>query len=293
MMGKVKSGYYKHFKGNIYRVLFEVKHTETCEDMVVYQAMYGNGDIWARPKSMFLDEDRFTKIDDHEAEKQIPLYLNPKYNFPNIEYVPELVDLMDKDSLSSPVKAMITLLSKKNIITQDFCAGFKKDDDVEKEILRRIKEYSPGDNLEEIFHLIQIWGGATGRYIYIFDGGFSWHKVSEQYTKLVDTCLSISSISDSTINKLVDAVNEFDKAVAHMGVAFITKHTRFWLNRTLGNNALPIYDSIMANCVMRKNSAEAKHLSEYWSVMIAKAQQLGIGLMPLERQIFKYAYEQR
>jgi len=28
-------------------------------------------------------------------------------------------------------------------------------------------------------------------------------------------------------------------------------------------------------------------------VMIAKAQQLGIGLMPLERQIFKYAYEQR
>jgi hypothetical protein len=44
---------------------------------------------------------------------------------------------------------------------------------------------------------------------------------------------------------------------------------------------------------MRKNSVEAKHLSEYWSVMIAKAQQLGIGLMPLERQIFKYAYEQR
>jgi hypothetical protein len=117
--------------------------------------------------------------------------------------------------------------------------------------------------------------------------------VSEQYAKLVDTCLSISSISDSSIKKLIDAVNEFDKAVAHMGVAFITKHTRFWLNRTLGNNALPIYDSIMANCVMRKNSAEAKHLSEYWSVMIAKAQQLGIGLMPLERQIFKYAYEQR
>jgi hypothetical protein len=44
---------------------------------------------------------------------------------------------------------------------------------------------------------------------------------------------------------------------------------------------------------MRKNSVETKHLSEYWSVMIAKAHQLGIGLMPLERQIFKYAYEQR
>ena len=130
MMGKVESGYYKHFKGNIYRVLFEVKHTETGEDMVVYQAMYGNADTWARPKSMFIDEGRFTKIDDTEALKQIPQYLNPKYNFPNIEYVPELVDLIDKESLSSPVKAMITLLSKKNIITPDFCSGFKKDDDV-------------------------------------------------------------------------------------------------------------------------------------------------------------------
>ena len=293
MMGEVKSGYYKHFKGNIYRVLFEVKHTETGEDMVVYQAMYGNGDIWARPKGMFLDEGRFEKIDDHEAEKQISLYLNPKYNFPNIKYVPELIDLIDKDSLSRPVKAMITLLSKKNIITQDFCSDFKKDDDVEKEILRRIKEYSPGDNLEEIFHLIQIWGGATGRNIYIFDVGFCWDKVLEQYTRLVEACLSVSDISDSSINTLVDAVNKFDQSVAHMGVAFITKHTRFWLNRTLGNNALPIYDSIMANCIMRKNSVETKHLSEYWSVMIAKAQQLGIGLMPLERQIFKYTYERR
>lgn len=92
---------------------------------------------------------------------------------------------------------------------------------------------------------------------------------------------------------MVDVVNEFDKSVAHMGVAFITKHTRFWLNHTLGYNALPIYDSVMANCVMRKNVAETKHLSEYWTVMIAKARQLGIKLMPLERQIFKYAYEKR
>lgn len=286
-------GYYKHRKGNIYRTLHIAKHSETAEDLVVYQAMYGKGEIWARPKSMFMDEGRFSYITDQEAIPQIPLFLNPKYNFPNIEYVPELVDLIDKDSLSSPVKSMITLLAKKNIISQELCSDFKKDDDIEKEILRRIAGYSIGDNLEDIFHLIQIWGGATGRYIYIFDGGFSWDTISEQYTKLVDTCLSISDIGDSSINILVDAVNEFDKSVAHMGVAFITKHTRFWLNHTLGHNALPIYDSIMANYVMRKNTVETKHLAEYWSVMVAKAQQFGIGLMPLERQIFKYAYEQR
>ena len=37
MIGK----YYKHFKGNIYRVLHIAKHSETLEDMIVYQAMYG------------------------------------------------------------------------------------------------------------------------------------------------------------------------------------------------------------------------------------------------------------
>ena len=45
--------YYIHFKGNVYRVLHIAKHSETLEEMVVYQAMYGERDIWVRPKSMF------------------------------------------------------------------------------------------------------------------------------------------------------------------------------------------------------------------------------------------------
>ena len=45
--------YYKHFKGNIYKVLYIAKHSETLEDYVVYQAMYGEHGIWVRPKAMF------------------------------------------------------------------------------------------------------------------------------------------------------------------------------------------------------------------------------------------------
>jgi hypothetical protein len=74
-------------------------------------------------------------------------------------------------------------------------------------------------------------------------------------------------------------------------VAFITKHTRYWLYRTLEENALPIYDSIMAGYVMQRN-ADIKDLREYWDVVLAKSKQLSIGLVPLERQIFKYAYEE-
>ncbi len=46
-------GKYRHFKGNEYRVLHVAKHSETLEDYVVYQALYGSGGIWVRPLEMF------------------------------------------------------------------------------------------------------------------------------------------------------------------------------------------------------------------------------------------------
>lgn len=52
-MGEIKPGKYRHFKGNEYRVLFTAKHSETLEEMVVYQALYGEGGIWVRPVSMW------------------------------------------------------------------------------------------------------------------------------------------------------------------------------------------------------------------------------------------------
>lgn len=46
---------YRHFKGNEYIVLHVAMHSETLEEYVVYQALYGEGDIWIRPLDMFLD----------------------------------------------------------------------------------------------------------------------------------------------------------------------------------------------------------------------------------------------
>ena len=71
--------YYRHFKGKIYRILHIAKHSETLEEMVVYQAMYGERGIWVRPKAMFeevIERDgrtfrRFEPISDEEAEKVI------------------------------------------------------------------------------------------------------------------------------------------------------------------------------------------------------------------------------
>lgn len=49
---------YKHYKGNFYRVLGVAKHSETLEELVVYEALYDNpqSKLWVRPKKMFLEE---------------------------------------------------------------------------------------------------------------------------------------------------------------------------------------------------------------------------------------------
>ena len=43
---------YKHYKGNLYKIIAFAKHSETVEDMIVYQSVE-TGDTWVRPKSMW------------------------------------------------------------------------------------------------------------------------------------------------------------------------------------------------------------------------------------------------
>jgi len=56
MTNEIKPGRYRHFKGNEYEVLYTAKNSETLEPMVVYKALYGDGDIWVRPASMWNEQ---------------------------------------------------------------------------------------------------------------------------------------------------------------------------------------------------------------------------------------------
>lgn len=49
-------GRYRHFKGKEYQVYYVAKHSETLEDYVVYQPLYGEGAMWIRPLEMFLEQ---------------------------------------------------------------------------------------------------------------------------------------------------------------------------------------------------------------------------------------------
>jgi hypothetical protein len=51
----ITTGIYRHYKGQSYRVLGTARHSETMEELVVYQALYGDFGLWVRPAAMFAE----------------------------------------------------------------------------------------------------------------------------------------------------------------------------------------------------------------------------------------------
>jgi len=52
---KLKSGLYRHYKGNDYFVFQVATHSETREPLVFYRCLYGDYSWWVRPLDMFLE----------------------------------------------------------------------------------------------------------------------------------------------------------------------------------------------------------------------------------------------
>ena len=52
----IQKGLYQHFKGAYYKVMSVAQHSETEQALVIYQALYGDKGVWARPLSMFTEQ---------------------------------------------------------------------------------------------------------------------------------------------------------------------------------------------------------------------------------------------
>ncbi|MCR5676668.1 MAG: DUF1653 domain-containing protein [Agathobacter sp.] len=120
--------FYRHFKNKMYQIINIAKHSETGEELVIYQALYGEFGIYARPLSMFVSEV------DHEKYPQV----TQKWRFekvspgsngdapaePVVEAVtepievngihPKLMEFLDADSMEEKYKV---LSSMKDVIT--------------------------------------------------------------------------------------------------------------------------------------------------------------------------------
>ena len=79
---------YRHFKGNVYQIRCLAKHSETDEILVIYQAMYGDFQIYARELSSFMEElsrDRYPDA-------------TQKYRFELIDNMVESGETKEKDN---------------------------------------------------------------------------------------------------------------------------------------------------------------------------------------------------
>lgn len=77
--------YFLHFKGGLYKILGFARDSESLERLVVYQALYGDQDLWVRPEKMFFEKiirngvevQRFKEI---TQEEMLCLYQDLKEN---------------------------------------------------------------------------------------------------------------------------------------------------------------------------------------------------------------------
>ncbi len=51
----LRYGIYQHYSGKNYKLIGIARHSETLEELVVYQQLYGNNDLWVRPLKMFCE----------------------------------------------------------------------------------------------------------------------------------------------------------------------------------------------------------------------------------------------
>ena len=152
--------------------------------------------------------------------------------------------------------------------------------------------------LQQVFHLVQIWGGEHGRYIYVQGPAFDWEAICPHYRRLVEAVLQWGAgrevdeveVDDLHVEVLADAARAFNEAMKaqgrRLGISFITKHVHFWSCAVCSDREVPIFDRFMAQGL--GVALTWRNLASYWRDMYRKAEAEDLRVSALERKLFIY-----
>ena len=103
-----KGEIYKHFKGNLYEIIAIAKHTETMEDMVIYQEVDGEA-TYARPLEMFA-----SKVDKEKYPDILQVY---RFELQDEKSKLSIMDFLDLSTATEKIQYLETM---KDSMTEEF-----------------------------------------------------------------------------------------------------------------------------------------------------------------------------
>lgn len=148
---------YRHFKNKLYQVITIAKHSETGEELVIYQALYGDFGVYARPLAMFVSEV------DHEKYPQV----QQKYRFELVEDQTAEDSVADAVVTEKETEANTTddaIVADRNVSQSAGADSDEKQDefavksearaDAEPQVEPKLMEFLEADSFQEKYNIL-------------------------------------------------------------------------------------------------------------------------------------------
>ena len=132
---------YRHFKNKLYQIVTVATHSETGEKLVIYQALYDNFGVYARPLDMFVSEV------DHEKYPDV----KQKYRFERITPQTKQTDTQVKSEAVRPSAAKMPEAGSVQVQTSKAQVADADDDQAPNP---QLIKFLDADTLEEKYNIL-------------------------------------------------------------------------------------------------------------------------------------------